>query len=39
VRLNGWQQIGALALVVWVLAGPVYLINKDITLPNKPALP
>jgi uncharacterized membrane protein len=29
VRLNGWQQIGALASVVWVLVGPVYLINKD----------
>jgi len=29
VRLNGWQRIGALASVVWVLAGPVYLINKD----------
>src|SRR5262245_138887 len=29
VRLNSWQQIGALASVGWVLAGPVYLINKD----------
>jgi len=29
VRLNSWQQIGALASVFWVLAGPVYVINKD----------
>jgi len=29
VRLNGWQRIGALASDVWVLAGSVYLINKD----------
>jgi hypothetical protein len=29
VRLNGWQQIGAFSAVVWVLVGPVYLINKD----------
>jgi hypothetical protein len=29
MRLNGWQRIGALASVVWVLAGPVYLINKE----------
>ena len=29
MRLNSWQQIGALASVFWVLAGPVYLINKD----------
>jgi hypothetical protein len=29
VRISGWQRIGALASVVWLLAGPVYLINND----------
>ena len=29
MRLSGWQRIGALASVVWVLAGPVYLFNAD----------
>ena len=29
MRLSGWLRIGALASVVWVLTGPVYLINKD----------
>ena len=29
MRLNGWQRIGVVASVIWVIVGPIYVMTRD----------